>query len=410
MNDKDRRLFTELVYGTISRKITLDEIFSPFVKMNKLDGWVKNLLEISVFQLFFLDKIPDHAILNDAVEIAKAYGNPGIGKFVNGVLRNVTRKGMPSFSEIKDAGKRISVMYSMPEWMVRVLAEQIGMDEVEKLAESLLVPSRASARVDTRVLSREEALLQLANEHVEARVSEVSPQGIVAEKGFIAGTSIFKEGKITVQDESSMLVAPNVRIEPGNNVLDACAAPGGKTTHMATYLEKEVGGKILALDIHNHKTKLIEENAKRLHVDDVVSTRTLDARKVSEEFEAETFDRILVDAPCSGLGLMRRKPDIKYAKSADDFKNLQKIQLEILDSCAQVLKKDGYLTYSTCTILYTENRDVVNLFLKNHPDFELVEPVVNDKVKQAVVDNRVEIYPHTFMTDGFFIATLKKVR
>ncbi|MDR0921708.1 MAG: 16S rRNA (cytosine(967)-C(5))-methyltransferase RsmB [Lactobacillales bacterium] len=409
LSDLDRRLFTELVYGTIARKLTLEYYLTPFLaKAKKVDAWVKTLLALSVYQMKFLDKIPDHAIINDAVEIAKQYGNPGAGKFVNGVLRNVQRQGLPEIEAIKDKMKRLSVELSMPQWLCEKLVTQLGFEEARELGLSLFEPSRVSARVDTRKLSIEEVVDALAEEDIEARPSKVSPYGVVAEKGFLAGSMSFAYGMMTIQDESSMLVAPSLQIEPSNLVLDACAAPGGKTTHIATFLDKEQGGKVIALDIHEHKLHLVEQNAERLHVADVVETELLDARKVQDVFEKEQFDRILVDAPCSGLGLMRRKPDIKYHKNSKDFLQLQKIQLEILESVAPTLKKSGIMTYSTCTIVEEENSQVVDAFLNAHPEFEKINIPVNSYVQAAVKDGMLQIMPNTFMTDGFFICSLRK--
>lgn len=232
--------------------------------------------------------------------------------------------------------------------------------------------------------------------------------GIVAEKGFLAGSTLFQQGRMTIQDESSMIVAPILDVQPGDKVLDACAAPGGKTTHIATYLDAKKGGEVLALDIHPHKVALIQENAERLQVEDVVRARQLDARDVAKVVPNETFDRILVDAPCSGIGLIRRKPDIKYQKTPQDFQNLPKIQLSILESVTPSLKSGGRLVYSTCTIMEEENEQVVNAFLANHPEFELVTPNVNEHVRPALANQMLTIYPQMYHTDGFFISCLQK--
>lgn len=410
LNEKDRRLLTEILYGTIARQMLLDYYLSPFLKNSKkVDTWVRLLLRLSVFQMVYLDKVPDHGIINEAVEIAKFRGNPGAAKFVNGVLRNVQRQGLPSLDVIKDPVERLSIEISMPRWLTEKLLAQLGENETRKLGLSLLEPSHVSARVDTRFISREAAIASLAEEGIEAVASVVSPYGIVAQKGFLAGSRLFKEGKLTVQDESSMLVAPALQVAANHEVLDACAAPGGKTTHIATFLDSEAGGSVTALDIHQQKVKLIEENAQRLHVEDVVFPEQLDARTVSEHFRPAYFDRILVDAPCSGLGLMRRKPDIKYQKRPADFERLPTIQREILDSVAPTLKPGGLLVYSTCTITPEENQQVVNGFLADHPEFQLQPIAVNELVQEAIVGEMLTIYPQRFMTDGFFISCLKKV-
>jgi len=409
LSDKDARLLTGLVYGTISRQLLLDYYLSPFLKSaKKVDTWVRLLLRLSLFQLLYLDKVPDHAILNEATEIAKVRGNIGIGKFVNGVLRNVQRNGVPDLAAISDPMERLATEISMPLWLTQRFVQQIGTEQTRQLGLSLFEVSHVSARVDLRSVTREEAIATLSEDGIEAEKSSVSPFGIVAKKGFLAGSQLFHYGVLTVQDESSMLVAPALQVEKEMKVLDACAAPGGKTTHIATFLDADVGGKVTALDIHRQKVQLIKDNAARLRVEDVVTTQQLDAREAHEEFAPASFDRILVDAPCSGLGLMRRKPDIKYQKQASDFTRLPMIQREILDSVAQTLKPGGLLVYSTCTILKEENQDVVESFLQDHPEFKLVPVVANELITSKLVDDMLTLYPQDFMTDGFFISCLKK--
>ncbi|MGY3777561.1 16S rRNA (cytosine(967)-C(5))-methyltransferase RsmB [Isobaculum melis] len=409
LGSADSGLLTELVYGTIQRRMTLDYFLSPFIQENKkLEMWVRNLLRISVYQMVYLDKVPLHAVLFEAGEIAKRKGHIGISKLVNGVLRNAERKGFPSFSEIADPVTRLSIEISMPQWLVEKLIDQIGIEKTEELGYAILEPSKVSGRVNEKFLTRAEAIDALEEAGLEAYESEVSPVGIIVERGNLAHSPLYQSGQLTVQDESSMLVAPALQLAPHDLVLDACAAPGGKTTHIASYLDAGLGGKVVALDLHAHKTKLIEANAQRMHVDQVVETKTMDARKVDEVFEDGLFDRILVDAPCSGLGLMRRKPDIKYTKTKADFKNLQRIQLEILDSVAKKVKECGIIVYSTCTITEEENFGTVTAFLKEHPAFELVAFPVDERLQESVHNDCLQIYPHEYGTDGFFISCLQR--
>ncbi|MEY8445813.1 16S rRNA (cytosine(967)-C(5))-methyltransferase RsmB [Enterococcus ratti] len=409
LNQKDIGLFTELVYGTISRQMLLEFYIKPLItKAKKVDDWVKTLLYLSVYQLEFLDKVPPHAILNEAVEIAKIKGNPGTGKFVNGVLRNYQRQGKPAIEQINDPIERLAVKISLPVWLTNRLVKQIGYEETEKLGLSLYQPSQVSGRVDVRKCSRERAIRTLQAEEISAKASKLTPYGVVAEKGHLASSSLFRDGIMTIQDESSMLVAPAMQIESGHHVLDACAAPGGKTTHIATFLDSARGGKVVALDVHKHKVKLIEENAKRLGVFSTVYAQKLDAREVKKQFSDELFDRILVDAPCSGIGLLRRKPDIRYKKNTEDLAALPTIQLEILESCAAILKTSGILTYSTCTILKEENQEVVEAFLSRHPDFERIDVLTAPVLKSSIEDKMLALYPHQFYTDGFFICCLRK--
>lgn len=410
LGEKDSRLFTELVYGTISHKLLLEYYLSPFIKNpKKVDNWVKNLLSLSIYQLVYLDKIPDHAVINEAVEIGKHRGNSGIGKFVNGVLRSFQREGVPSLDGISDPVERLSVEISMPRWLTEKLIKQLGIDETRKLGLSLFEKSHVSGRVDTREISVLDTLKELQEAGIEASASRVSPYGVVADKGFLAGHYLFTSGKLTIQDESSMLVAPAMQIEKNHVVLDACAAPGGKTAHIATFLDGAQGGRVKALDIHDHKIKLIRQNAERLHVKAVVDTEKLDARKVGEEFPAEYFDRILVDAPCSGLGLMRRKPDIKYNKTPQDFEQLPKVQMEILESVSHTLKQWGIMVYSTCTIAKEENQEVIATFLEKHPEFKKIDIQVEEAVQSSIHDQMLTLYPHELLTDGFFICCMQKV-
>lgn len=409
LSPEDAGLLTEMVYGVTQRRLTLDFFLEPYLKKAKrVENWVRQLLRLSVYQLVYLDRIPDHAVLNEAVNVAKARGHRGTGSFVNGVLRNFLRNERRSFEEITDEATCLSIEYSLPEWLVERMFQRLGKEETILLAASLLERSHSSARVNAPFISTERAIETLEQEGFSVERSQLSQVGVVSESGNFARSSLFKEGKLTIQDETSMLVTPAMRIEPHHQVLDACAAPGGKTTHIASFLSKEDGGHVTALDLHAHKIKLVNQNAKRLHVDEFVTTMELDARKASETFESEQFDRILVDAPCSGLGLMRRKPDIKYTKTPEDIKQLQIVQQQILESVAPLLKKGGLLVYSTCTITEEENQEVVQYFLNQHSDFQMEKVFVEN---EKVVDNEtgtVTIFPHQFGTDGFFISALRK--
>lgn len=409
LSEKDGRLMTEIVYGTISRRLTLEYGLAPFIaKAKKVEPWVYQLLLLSLYQLEYLDRVPEHAIVDEAVEIAKARGNIGASRFVNGVLRTIQREGVPQIEAIKDPVERLSVEISMPRWLVEQFIEEIGMEETRALGQSLFTPSKVSARVNTELTTREAALTELLEEGLEIEESQLSPVGVVGKKGFLAGSWLFKEGKLTIQDETSMLVAPSLQIEPHHQVLDACAAPGGKTTHIANDLDALQGGKVTALDIHEHKVKLIMDNGERLQVSEKIEPMVLDARRVSEHFADQTFDRILADVPCSGLGLLRRKPDIKYSKKAEDFASLPKIQLEILSNLAPKLKSSGIMVYSTCTVSKKENQQVIEAFLASHPDFEAIDVKgATDLQGEGVIPN-VTIYPHQYQTDGFFICCLRR--
>lgn len=394
----DKGLVTEIVYGTVARKLTLEWYLSHFIQdRDKLDNWLYVLLLMSAYQLRYLDKIPNHAVVNEAVELAKAR-KKGSEKLVNAVLRRILREGWPDIATIKRKNKSDSIAYSLPVWLVSKLKEEYGEERAQAIFESLLVRNKASIRVTD--LSRKEEIKAV----LEANDSPLAATGLVKEQGHFAGHDLFSEGAITIQDESSQLVAPTLDLQGHEQVLDTCAAPGGKTAHMASFL---TSGKVTALDLYDHKLDLIQENAQRLGVADRVQTQKLDARKVHEFFGRDSFDKILVDAPCSGIGLLRRKPDIKYNKETADFTSLQEIQLEILGSVCQTLRKGGIITYSTCTIVSEENFQVVEAFLESHPEFEQVK--LEHECKDILKDGCILITPELYGSDGFFISQFRKI-
>lgn len=400
LNAKDKALITEIVYGTVSRKLTLEWHLSHVIEdRNRLDKWVYYLLMISLYQLLYLDKVPQHAIVNDAVNIAKNRGNNrGAEKFVNAVLRQLTNHPLPDPSLIKRKNKLYSILYSIPTWLVIKLIDQFGEERALKIMESLSLNSKISLRVIN--LDK----MEIIKEALDAEMSLLSPCGLTKENGYMALHDFFQRGDITIQDESSQLVAPTLAIQENDIVLDACSAPGGKTSHMASYLKT---GKVVALDIHEHKLDLVRENAERLGLSEKIETRLLDARQVHEVFGPDSFDKILVDAPCSGIGLIRRKPDIKYNKDLQDLKQLQAVQLEILSSVCQTIRKGGIITYSTCTIFDEENVQVIKRFLKEHPNFEQIK--LKHTQAEIVKDGCLVITPEQFQTDGFFIAQIRRV-
>ncbi|GFH40531.1 16S rRNA (cytosine(967)-C(5))-methyltransferase RsmB [Pseudolactococcus insecticola] len=401
LTELDKKLVTQLVYGTISKKITLDWYTKPFVKKTK--KWVKNLLAMTVYQMVYMDRIPTSAAVDEAVKIAKKQGDQRLSGFVNGVLRNFTRAELRSFDEISDSTEKLSVQYSMPIDLTKKFVKDFGFEKTVKILKSLEEPSRASLRVNLTKTDVQTELNKLLVEYDVVK-SDISDSGIIAESGHFADLLDFNDGLITMQDESSQLVAVAVDAAPDDRILDACAAPGGKTVHMAEYLTGS--GHIEALDLYDHKLRLIRQNAERLGVAEKISLTKLDARQSFEQFGADRFDKILVDAPCSGIGLIRRKPDIKYRKETSDFENLQKIQLEILENTCKTLANSGTIVYSTCTIFDEENFQVIEKFLANHPEFEQV--ALTHEKENIVKNGCLFITPDAYHTDGFFIAKLRK--
>ncbi|MGD2433872.1 16S rRNA (cytosine(967)-C(5))-methyltransferase RsmB [Bacillus velezensis] len=409
LSDQDRGLLTELVYGTLQNKIALDYMLKPFIrKPNKVKPWVIQLLRLSAYQMEYLEKIPDRAAIHEAVEIAKKRGHKGITSFVNGILRSLQREGAPSFAEIEDPVLRLSTETSHPEWLVKEWVEAYGFEAAEKICRVHLIPPKQTLRVNHIKSDRDTVLNEMENAGLEAEAGDLSPDAIKLLKGSIANTAFFQNGRVSIQDESSMLVARALDPKPGETVLDACAAPGGKSAHIAELMENE--GSLTSLDLHRHKVKLIKEGAERLGLT-IIDAQTMDARKAGEAFGAERFDRVLVDAPCSGFGVIRRKPDMKYTKTPEDSRRLSEIQLGILREIAPLVKKGGTLVYSTCTMDRTENEEVMHAFIQEHPEFEpdlSLEKRLPEKARPFVQDGSLQILPHYFGTDGFFISSMRK--
>jgi 16S rRNA (cytosine967-C5)-methyltransferase len=406
---KDIGLLTELTYGTLQRKMTLDFYLKGFLKKaNKIEPWVKNLLRLTLYQMVYLDKIPDRAAIFEAVEIAKKRGHKGIASMVNGVLRSIQREGLPSLSVIEDATERLAIETSHPHWLIKRWIKQFGYEKTKEMGEINLTAPLQTARVNTTKITREECAKRLLEEGFQLELSLIIPEAIRALKGNLASSAAFKEGLLTIQDESSMLVAYALGAEKNEMVLDACAAPGGKSTHIAEKMNNS--GQLISLDLHEHKVKLINDNARRLALHNI-QTRAMDSRHASEHFPPESFDRVLLDAPCSGLGVMRRKPDMKYTKKEQDLFQLSNIQQNLLESVSNLVKEGGVLVYSTCTVDHEENENTVADFLKQHPDFEgdtSFKDRMPEAVRPLINGFDLQILPQDFGSDGFYIACLRK--
>ncbi|MGQ5709403.1 16S rRNA (cytosine(967)-C(5))-methyltransferase RsmB [Lactobacillus sp. PSON] len=401
LSKADQNLATKLVYGTIQYKIYLEYQLNGLIKTKITEKYIMPLLLMSAYQILFLDKVPNRAVLDEANKLAKQFGKQHSSGFrlVNGILRALTRRG-EILPDQKDTVKYLSVKESMPIWLVKYLIKNWG----EKRTESILASFNETAKNSVRLSSlvnQKHTFIELKKLGYDPEYSSLSSHDVILNHGGIVESDLFKKGYLTVQDEAASLVADVFDISGNEVVLDACSAPGGKTVQIAERLNK---GNVTALDIHEKKLKLVRQNAERMGVSDRVSTKGVDARKAHDYFSKQQFDRILVDAPCSGLGLLRRKPEIRYSKTMDDLLNLQKIQLDILDSVALLLNKNGELVYSTCTISFEEDEKVVEKFLKNHPNFELA-PFKLEKI--ASKSGMLKILPDSYGSDGFFIAKFK---
>lgn len=405
LSERDSRLVVELVYGVIQRRKTLDYYLSSFIKGKKIDPWVMSLLRLTLYQMEYLDRIPNRAAIHEAVEIAKINGHQGLGKFVNAILRRIQREGVSSFEDIKPSSKQLAIQYSIDEWIVEDLIGTFDAQKTAQLLASLLERPYVSARINASASEREQLVSAFQKLGYDVQESELSPLGIRFLKGNPVNSSLFEEGKITIQDESSMLVAPLGRIKGDENVLDACSAPGGKATHIASLL---ITGHLTALDISKRKLNKVNEHLQRMYLDERVTTYVADASKFVPK-DNELYDIIYLDAPCSGLGLMRRKPEIKYEKTRRDIIQLSKIQENLLDHMATLLKPGGTLVYSTCTLTQLENETVLTRFLEKHKEFS-IDPIKATEVPGDILTSQgfVRIWPHQYHTDGFFIGRLTK--
>ncbi|GGF85090.1 ribosomal RNA small subunit methyltransferase B [Paenibacillus albidus] len=414
LSREDTGLATELVYGTISRMNTLDYVLGSFVSKGiaKLQPWVRSLLRLSLYQILYLDRIPSHAAVNEAVNLSKKRGHQGISGMVNGVLRSVLRAGdLPVLAEGLSQEERIAILHSHPLWMVRRWIAEYGAETAEAICAANNEPPAVSVRVNTTMISRESLLEQIEAQGLQAAASELSPYGIVVKGGGnLALSSWYRDGYLSVQDESSMLVAEAVAPEPGMRVLDCCAAPGGKSAHMGELMKDQ--GYIYANDLHLHKAKLISDQASRLGLESI-HTGHADALDLESKLEPESFDRILLDAPCSGLGVIRRKPDLKWRKQQEDVESVAVLQEQLLQSVSALLKPGGILVYSTCTTEKKENDEVVAAFLQRNPGFKAVsfDTPLWDRLKGTALagSEGIQLLPQHYGSDGFYICRLQRV-
>ncbi len=410
-DDRDRRFLTELVYGSIKATDTVDFIIKKFVSrpQNKIPPMIRALLKEGAYQIFFMDKVPPSAAVNETVNIAKKYAHLGTVKFVNAVLRNMARGKEEILADMADekrpVGERLAFRYFAPQWLVEHWCDTFGAEETAQMLEYFNREPKLTLRANALKISREELTEKLAAMGVVCRPSEIAAEGIVCENaGGLKGFSPLRDGLCYVQSESSMLVARVAAPKSGDFVIDACAAPGGKATHMAEIMGNK--GKIVAADIYEHKLKLINDNAKRLGID-IIETLLVDARELYKNY-ADAADVVLVDAPCSGLGVLGHKADLRHNKSLDDLKKFPPLQRKILTKAAQTLKVGGKLVYSTCTVEDAENLGVVKSFLAENENFVLIDADENLPKKIADGDKVIRLYPHRHNTDGFFIACMRK--
>ncbi len=403
ISDADYRLLCAIVNGTLEKRVAIDFYLENFIKkgIKGLSVTVLNILRTGVFQILYLDKIPDSAACNECVKIAKKMqGN--ISGFVNGVLRNISRQkeNLPA-PDKKDKIKYLSITYCVPEWIVKLWVEEYP-EHYEKILASR-VKRDTVIRINSTKTEYDGLKKELSKQGAELERLDFDNAAVLKTETDIEKLSAFKDGLFHVQGLSSQICAKALNPEENEKILDVCAAPGGKAFTMAQLCNKK--SHIVAIDIHEHRTALIEQGAERLGLENCISAVTADASKALGN---SLYNKILCDVPCSGLGVISKKPDIIF-KNKEEISALPKIQKEILKNACKYLKKDGILIYSTCTLNPSENEKTVNDFVNSNQNFELIE-ISNDIVasNSCIVRGKcVTILPDNYC-DGFFIAALKR--
>ncbi len=404
----DRRLLTRLVYGVLENRLYIDAVIRKYSKTppEKMKPWVLNALRIALYQLKWMDRIPAAAAINESVKLVKLR-HGALSGFANGVLRTAQRQGVEPPETDPGSLAGLSLLYSHPEWLVARWVSAFGFDRAESILKANNTPTVLTLRVNRLKGSPENLIRLLHSQGVEAKPSLILDEALlVTELGDreLPDLPAFQEGFFTVQDISSMLVAKAMAPAPGERVLDLCAAPGGKTTHMAEVMGNT--GEIIAQDIHPHKVKLIQDNALRMGIT-MVDAVEGDALEFREPWQG-AFDHVLLDAPCSGTGIIRKKPEIRYNRKPEDVQSLSTLQFTLLEQAKAYVKNHGQLIYSTCTMEYEENEGVVARFLSANPEFSLVD--VNGNIPESLRSSNptVRIFPSENGLDGFFIAVMKK--
>lgn len=401
---QDKKFAAALFYGVLERKITLDAVIKKYSNRpsDKLNVEILNLLRMGVYQLCYMDSVPDSAAVDECVKLAKANRNPAVSGFVNGLLRSFIRDDK-SIPKGKNEIENLSIEYSCPEWLVKKWNDEYG----DKITLSMLKTSLGQAPTTIKVNEIKCSAADLFKELSSCGIGcEVNPNALSAMNIFSSGSveslEQYKKGFFHVQDISSQLCCDAVDPKEGDTVLDICSAPGGKTFTLAEMMNNK--GRVFAFDLHENRVKLIRQGAERLGLTCV--SANINNGKVFNELLSPA-DRVLCDVPCSGLGVIRRKPEIKY-KNPDDFKNLPEIQYEILNTSSKYVKKGGVLVYSTCTLSRVENDCVIDKFLENHKDFGPC--MLDENIFGKDCGFKVTITPDKFNSDGFFIAKLVRLR
>lgn len=398
----DAALTSRIVYGVLQNRILLDYYLKAFCtqRLEHLQQPLPDILRIGAYQILFLDKIPDSAAVNEAVELAKASKRGSAAGLVNAVLRKLSRRKdtLPALPE--NTAERLSVAFSHPVWLCGRVISLLGEEEAERFLSRNNALSPLTVQVNPLRISQEKLLAELSGEGITADLHPWVPDCLeLRSTGDLTTLGAFYRGEFTVQDAAARLVSFVAGIQPGMRVLDVCAAPGGKSFSAAFAMKNE--GRILACDLHENKLKRVRDGAKRLGIT-CIETEAADARQAHPEREGQ-FDAVLCDVPCSGLGIIRKKPDIRY-KDPAALHELPPIQRAILAGAARSVRPGGVLLYSTCTILPEENEAVTDDFLRQHSEYHYE----TFSLRGETVDGHITLWPQRHETDGFYLAKMRR--
>lgn len=408
---QDRALVSRLVTGCVERQITLDYDINRFskIKVTKMKPIIRNILRMGVYQLKYMTQIPDSAVCNEAVKLAKKRGYVGLSGFVNGILRSMIRNreqllALPTPLSVQE---EIGYVYSVPEWLSTIFINRFGVDTTKQIFHAFDQEKETTIRVNTNLICKEELMELLTKEKVVVKEGHILKEALrISQFDSLERLESFQKGYYQIQDESSMLVGEIANVKAHDQVIDVCAAPGGKALHIAQLLQGT--GQVLACDKTQRKIDLVKENVERLKLTNI-RTNVWDALVFNQEW-VETADILIADLPCSGLGVIGKKPDIKYNMTLSTMNELAQLQKDILKVVSAYVKSGKTLIYSTCTINKQENEDNVD-YLIHELGFELesLDPYLDKKLHQTTTKKGyLQVLPNEWNTDGFFIARLRK--
>ncbi len=407
VEQRNRAFISALFYGVLERKLLLDYNLSQYSDkpINKLDPALLIILRMGLYQILFMNSVPDSAAVNESVKLCKANRLNNFTGFVNAVLRAAARAGRIALPEKKKGkNKYYSIKYSCPEPIIKLWRECYGDEITLEILSALNGRPPLSARVNTLKTTPDKLIALLNDEGVISECNRLSEECIsLNSTGAVEDLEAYRQGLFHIQDEASQLCCSLLQPEPGNTVIDACAAPGGKSFTIAELMKNK--GRIISCDLYEHRLSLVSSGAARLGID-IIETLAADASSYGDFSEA---DRILCDVPCSGLGIIRRKPELRYKKDLG-LDVLPQLQYDILCNCAKALKRGGLLIYSTCTLNPSENGENVRRFLEEHDDFEPYTIVLPEKMTRKITepDNELTLFPQDGGNDGFFISIIKR--